>query len=333
MDKRNKVSSKDVAREAGVSQATVSYVLNNTKNIKIRPETRQTVLDAAKRLNYHPSHIARGMKLKKSMTVGIITDRSVTNYNFMKTLEGIKDGLQQHNYAITLLFNKPDDRLNSEMLEYYNTYRLDGIIFSFSLVDDQTKDELNERGIPYVIVDSHATGKGAHEVGTDHLDHLPALAASFKLKGAVRLAYVGPLWKHKIDPRLEAFDQAIDSNDLYNSGCFLCPFNDEQITKTIKELLDREDRPEGILAGNPRYGFYVLKLAARIGLKVPEDLMVASLGNSNYHELCHPSMTAVELPLYDMGYHGATILVDLMNDKVTEDLTVLPSEIVMRESL
>ncbi|HPT79172.1 MAG TPA: LacI family DNA-binding transcriptional regulator, partial [Candidatus Atribacteria bacterium] len=134
--RKKRVSSKDVAREAGVSQATVSYVLNNTKNVKIKPETRQAVLDAVKKLNYHPSYMARGMKLNKSMAVGVITDRSVTNYNFMKMLEGIKDELQLSNYAITLLFNKSEESFNNEILEYYNTNRFDGIIFALAMVSD-----------------------------------------------------------------------------------------------------------------------------------------------------------------------------------------------------
>ncbi|HZK35135.1 MAG TPA: LacI family DNA-binding transcriptional regulator, partial [Bacillota bacterium] len=117
--KRKRVSSKDVAKEAGVSQATVSYVLNKNKNIKIKPETRQAVLDAVKKLNYHPSYMARGMKLNKSMMVGVMTDRNVTNYNFMKMLEGIKDELNQSNYAITLLFNKSDETFDDEILKYY----------------------------------------------------------------------------------------------------------------------------------------------------------------------------------------------------------------------
>ena len=138
--RKKRVSSKDVAKEAGVSQATVSYVLNNNKNIKIKPETRQAVLDAVKKLNYHPSLLARAMKLNKSMTVGVITDRNVTNYNFMRMLEGIKDQLQEFNYAITLLFNKSEETFNDEILEYYNTNRLDWIIFALAIVSDETKE-------------------------------------------------------------------------------------------------------------------------------------------------------------------------------------------------
>ncbi len=331
--KKKRVSSKDVAREAGVSQATVSYVLNNTKNVKIKPETRQAVLDAVKKLNYHPSYMARGMKLNKSMAVGVITDRSVTNYNFMKMLEGIKDELQQSNYAITLLFNKSEESFNTEILEYYNTNRFDGIIFALAMVSDDFKEELNKNSIPYVIIDSHATGKDSHEVGTDHLEHLPELIEAFKARGAVRLAYTGPLWRRKTDPRLKAFEDAVTSGGLTNCGLFLCPFNDEMIKETITSLLNSDNRPQGIVAGSPRYGFYCLRIAAELGIKVPGDLYVASLGTSIFHELSRPSMTAIELPLYDMGRCGARALLDIMSDKEASSLTILRSEIVRRESL
>ena len=71
MNEKKSISSRDVAKEAGVSQATVSYVLNDVKNVSIRPETRAAVLEAVKKLNYHPNEIARGMKLRKSMSIGV----------------------------------------------------------------------------------------------------------------------------------------------------------------------------------------------------------------------------------------------------------------------
>jgi len=70
---------------------TVSYILNDTKNIKVKPETRAAVLEAVRKLNYHPNQIARGMRLNRSMYIGIITERNVTNFYFMKTFEGISD--------------------------------------------------------------------------------------------------------------------------------------------------------------------------------------------------------------------------------------------------
>ena len=104
MNNIKRVSSKDVAKEAGVSQATVSYVMNNCQNVKIKPETKELVLNAAKKLNYHPNHIARGMKLNKSMAIGVVTNRNFTNLYFAKVLEGININLSEQNYAISFIF-------------------------------------------------------------------------------------------------------------------------------------------------------------------------------------------------------------------------------------
>lgn len=333
MNKKTRVSSRDVAREAGVSQATVSYVLNNVPGIKIKPETRQAVLDTVKRLNYHPSHMARGMKLRRSMAVGVITDRSVTNYNFMKTLEGIKDELTRHNYAITLLFSQADDRTEQEILEYYNSHRLDGILFVFAFVADETIDALNAAGIPYCIIDAHSTGREAHEIGTDHLEYIPEILGAFQRKGAAHAAYFGPLWRHKKDRRIEAFERAAETVGIQNLGCHLCPFEDPMIKETILQILTAKDRPDAILSGNPRYGFFVLKTAAQLGIAVPVGLKTAALGTSIFHDLSHPSVTAVELPLYAMGQSGAAVLAALMQGETREMTVILPSEVHYRESI
>ncbi|NLC43597.1 MAG: LacI family transcriptional regulator, partial [Clostridiales bacterium] len=237
MQKKNRVSSKDVAKEAGVSQATVSYVLNNVEHIKIRPETRQAVWDAVKKLNYYPSHIARGMKHNRSMSVGVITDRSVTNYNFMKTLEGIKNGLSQFNYSITLLFDTQLEYFQTEIMSYYKTNRLDGFIFAFADIEDSLREILDAKEVPYVVIDSHTSDRNAHEVATDHLAHLPELTALFKAKGANKMAYVGPRWTKRIDPRLQAFQDALEMNKQENCGLWLGHFNDEEIYEMVKSLL------------------------------------------------------------------------------------------------
>jgi LacI family transcriptional regulator len=75
-----------------------------------------------------------------------------------------------------------------------------------------------------------------------------------------------------------------------------------------------------------------VKCAALLGLKVPGEFRIVALGSSNFHTVAHPSLSAVELPLYDMGYRAAQMLFDLMNGEETEKTVVLPSELVIRES-
>ncbi len=334
MDGKKSVSSRDVAKEAGVSQATVSYILNDVKNIKIKPETRAAVMSAVKKLNYHPNEIARGMKLRKSMSIGVVTDRNVTNFYFMKTLEGIRDGLQKNNYSITLLFNKPEEVADAEYLRYYNSNRLDGIIFAFADIDPDMADHLTGKGIPFVLVDSIHSNRDVYEVCTDHLGHIPKVIEYFISKGIKRIGYAGPSPARISDSRLETFRKAAAEYDLDMDENLVVTsdFGDENIFAAVTKLLSYAERPEALLAGSPRFGIVSVKCAQSLGIKVPEEFKIIALGTSNFFNVTFPSLSAVELPLYDMGFTAAEKLIALISGHEVEKSVVLPSELMIRES-
>lgn len=334
MKKKSGVSSRDVAKEAGVSQATVSYILNNVKNVKIRPETREAVMEAVKKLNYHPNQIARGMKLNKTMSIGVVTNRNVTNFYFMKTLEGIKDGTQEQNYSITLLLDKSEDIMEREFVKYYSSNRLDGIIFAFADVDENTINYITEIGVPYVIVDSESSGSDVYEVCTDQLDHMYEALEYFKSRGISRIGYAGPIAKCGPDHRLNNFLKAaektgftIDRKRIAQSA-----FVDSEIIAALTKLLEGEDRPEAILASSPRFGLMTVKCALKLGIQIPDSLRIIAFGTSNFFDIITPTLSAVELPLYDMGYRAAQMLFDIINGDEVEKTIVLPSELVIRDS-
>lgn len=331
---RKNVSSRDVAFAAGVSQATVSYVLNNVKDIKIKPETRQAVMEAVKKLNYHPNHIARGMKLNRSMSIGVVTDRNITNFYFSKTLEGIKDGIQQNNYSITLMSDRSSDIPDMEFIRYFNSNRIDGIIFAFAAVDDRTIDYLNENDIPYVIVDAHPREREAYEVCTDHLNHMNDVFLHFKKKGVGSVGYAGPAPGVAPDRRVEAFREAAGNNgfDIKDRHIIFSVFDDSEITSAITGLLSSKERPEAVLAGSPRFGLLALKCALMLGIKVPEELRIIAFGSSSFFIVTHPCLSAVEVPLYEMGIKASEKLFNVMNGDLTEKTTILPSQLVIRDS-
>jgi len=334
MNKKKNVSSRDVAREAGVSQATVSYILNDVKNISIKPETRAAVLEAVRKLNYHPDEMARGMKLGKPMSIGVVTDRNVTNFYFMKTLEGIRDGTQKNDYSVTLLFNKPEDLAEADYIRYYNSNRLGGIIFAFASINDEMVDYLTLNGIPFVKVDTLQSPKDIYQVCTDHLSHIPAVIEYFMAKGIKRMGYVGPSQSKSADGRLEAFKAAMSRygldacDDLISTSTF----HDDEMFAAIKKLLLSDKRPEALLAGSPRFGLLSLKCALSLNLKIPEQLKIVVLGSSNFFNVVFPSLSAVELPLYDMGFNSAEMLSERMKGNEMQKTVILPSELIVRDS-
>ncbi|MDN5276381.1 MAG: LacI family transcriptional regulator [Clostridiales bacterium] len=335
MRKKKSVSSKDVAREAGVSQATVSYILNNVKGIKIRPETRQAVLDAVKKLNYHPDQIARGMKLKRSMSVGVVTDRNVTNFYFMKTLEGIRDGLQAHNYSVSLLFNKHESIQEAEFIKYYSSNRIDGIIFAFASISDEDIEYMDSMGIPYVMVNTYPSGRDVGEVCTDHLSHIQAVIGYFKSQGVKDIAYAGPVPRRTNDRRLEAFKEAmaLHGYEVKEELIVLGGHDNGEVCQAIMRLLeDKGRRPDAILAASPRFGMLTVKSCHMLGIRIPQDVRIVAVGSSNFFELIHPTLSSIELPLYDMGLKAAEMILGAIDKGDMVPTTVLPSEFVIRES-
>ncbi|MFO7294662.1 MAG: LacI family DNA-binding transcriptional regulator [Clostridia bacterium] len=335
MRKKKSVSSKDVAREAGVSQATVSYILNDVKGVKIRPETRQAVLDAIKKLNYHPDQIARGMRLKRSMSVGVVTDRNVTNFYFMKTLEGIRDGLQARNYSVSLLFNRYESIQESEFIKYYSSNRIDGIIFAFASISDEDMGYMDSMGIPYVMVNPYPLGRDVGEVCTDHLSHIPAVIEYFKSKGVKEIAYAGPVPRRPNDRRLEVFKEAmaLHGYEVKEELTILGGYDNGEVCRAIMGLFEgRGCRPDAILAASPRFGILTVKSCHMLGIRIPQDVRIVAVGSSNFFELIHPTLSSIELPLYDMGLKAAEMVLKAIDSGEMAPTTVLPSEFVIRES-
>lgn len=334
MDKKKNISSRDVAREAGVSQATVSYILNDVKNVSIKPETRTAVMEAVKKLNYHPDEMARGMKLGRPMSIGVVTDRNVTNFYFMKTLEGIRDGLQKNDYSVTLLFNKPEDIAEAEYIRYYNSNRLGGIIFAFASINDEMIDYLTLNGIPFIKVDAVQSEKDIYQVCTDHLSRIPGVIEYFISKGIKRIGYAGPSQTKSPDGRLDAFKQTMAMHNLAVSDELIATsaFNDDEMFSAVRRMLTSEKRPDALLAGSPRFGLISLKCALSLNLKVPEQLKIIVLGSSKFFNVVYPPLSAVELPLYDMGHRSAEMLSERMKGNEIQKTVMLPSEFVIRDS-
>ena len=109
---------KDVAKEAGVSISVVSYVLNNNPNVSISKETREKVLDAAKRLNYTPNRIAQSMRTKKSMIIGLATFWDISDSVFTDVLKGVDEVVGQKGYSVTYC-NITNNFNPSKIIELY----------------------------------------------------------------------------------------------------------------------------------------------------------------------------------------------------------------------
>jgi len=313
--KDRRVSSKDVAREAGVSQATVSYVLNNNPNVKIRPETRQAVIDAARRLNYHVDFIARNMRLRKSASVGIVTDADMSNFPFVRALEGIKASLVERNYSVVMCFGTGSDIQDAEYIKYYFSNLIDGIIFVMRDLKQEDVKYLEKNQIPYVSINGNAQPNARYQVKTDMRQAVTLAIAQLKAKGITNVGYLGQFAGNEKSMRFSAYRYAMRENKLRVASRHLYPINDNEnlIFDEICGQLDGIELPQAIVCDNVNMGFYTLRYMNKNGIRVPEDVSLIQLGTTEFSRRTYPTISAVEAPLYNMGLRGSELLFDIMD--------------------
>jgi len=97
-------------------------------------------------------------------------------------------------------------------------------------------------------------------------------------------------------------------------------------------LEDKDGRPDAILAASPRFGMLTVKSCHMLGIRIPQDVRIVAVGSSNFFELIHPTLSSIELPLYDMGLKAAEMVLKAIDKGDMVPTTVLPSEFVIRES-
>ena len=324
----------DVAREANVSMATVSRVVNGNPNVK--PTTRKKVLETIERLGYRPNAVARGLASKKTTTVGaIIPDISSTF--FSELTRGIEDIATMYKYNIIL---SNSDQNKEKELHLINTMlekQVDGIVY---MGGDITEDHINQfktARVPVVLAATNDKAKTMPSVNIDYeqaafeaTKHLiettqaqPALITGgeeIQNNGLKYQGYMRALKEANIDIE-ESF--VIESESSYYGGM-------EGVAELLK---DESNLPKSILVTTDEMGVGVIHGIQDEGLSVPEDIEVFGFNNTRIAMMVRPTLTTIVQPMYDLGAVAMRLLTKYMNkEEVEENTVILPHRIIERDS-
>lgn len=324
----------DVAREASVSMATVSRVVNGNPNVK--PATRKKVLEVIERLGYRPNAVARGLASKKTTTVGVIIP-DISSTFFADLARGIEDIATMYKYNIIL--SNSDQNIDKE-LHLINTMlgkQVDGIVFMSGNVTNQHVEEFEKSPVPIVLAGSiEETGK-LPSVNIDYEQAAYDVTKSFIDKGHTHIAFViGPLHEpinsvKKLAGYKRALAEAgieyledlvVEGDDTYDSGI-----------EAIDKLMELDTKPTAIFVGQDEMALGVVHGAEDKGYSIPEDFEIISSDNTRLTLMVRPQLTTVVQPLYDIGAVAMRLLTKLMNqEKMNDTIVVLPHRIEERDS-
>lgn len=324
----------DVAREANVSMATVSRVVNGNPNVK--PATRKKVLEVIERLEYRPNAVARGLASKKTTTVGVIIP-DIANIFYAELARGIEDIATMYKYNIIL--SNSDQNVNKE-LHLLNTMlgkQVDGLIVMSQNITDDFVQELKRSPVPIVLAGSIEETKTIPSVNIDYRQATFDATTYFIEKGHKKIAFaMGPM-RDLINhgEKLVGYKQALEEAGLELRDDYVIEggYTYESGLEGWQKLKELNDRPTAIVSGDDEMALGVMHGAQDDGLSVPEDIEVITSDNTKLVLMVRPQLSSIVQPLYDIGAVSMRLLTKYMNkEKVQENIVVLPHRIELRGS-
>ena len=324
----------DIAREAGVSQATVSRVLNNDS--RVAPRTRARVLRVMERLEYTPNAIARGLVTNRTGLIGVVVS-DIMNPFYPQFLEAIGSQLADHGRKM-LLFNaggqeqEADESYTRVLLEQ----RVDGIIFTSAIRDSGLVHQLVDRQFPVVLTNRYTSGVPCDMAIGDNEAGAASAAQHLLGLGHARIAVVAghPQASTSYD-RLEGFRAALAAagHVLDDELVRVAYFNPEAAQAEAMELLSLADPPTAIFCLNDVMAFGVLNAVKMLGRTVPGDVSVIGFDDIWMASWEIFQLTTVHQPLAEMARASVDLLVERLADpeRSTRKL-VFPSRLVVRST-
>lgn len=326
---------RDVANRAGVSVATVSHVINESRFVM--PETKLRVLEAISDLRYSRDEVARSLRRSKTGTIGVIIS-AITNPFFADLVRGIEDEVYLRSEKINyILCNTEEDVAKERLyLDVVREKRLDGLIIAPVGGNEDYLSDLVAQDFPIVLVDRTSPHVRADTILVDNE------AASYKMTrhllelGHRRISFFKAILNaDSIEDRLKGYKTALHEAGIPFSPSLVVesPSDIEEAT-TVASATILADRPDAVFCSNNFITIGLMRAINKAGLICPQDIAVASFDDFPWADAFRPRLTTVAQPSFAMGQAAVRALIARMNDREPREPTrvVLPTELHIRES-
>jgi LacI family transcriptional regulator len=331
---------KDVAKLSGVSQTTVSFIINKAPKKNISEKTKQTVRKAIKQLGYRPNVIAQNLRTRQTHVIGLITDEvSITPFAG-KMILGVLDALRENGKLLMMMNSNGKEELEIEQIEVLLSRQIEGIIYATMRHKVVHTPELLQE-IPCVLLNCQDTGKLFHSLIPD--DFMGGFKATEEL---IKRGYscVGMINSAEHVPATELREQGFRQALSDNGKTFAVDriyYGEDGNSKTgydgVKQLLAIHPEIDALFCFNDRVAMGAYDAARQLNRKIPQQLAIIGFDDFTLiSENVHPPMTTMQLPHYEMGMKAGQQLVKMIKQpqwRPTPRVLKVPIPLVLRESV
>lgn len=312
---KGNITAKEIAKICGVSQATVSYVLNNRNDKRISEETKEKVKKVIAEYHYVPNEAARSMRSKKCTAIGIVCAWDYSRQSFLDTIEGIGRYLDKMNYTLTLFYEKKDDTSPS----YVNSYKsnlIDGLIYISNKEHGKFVEPAEKYDIPYVVVcmDGVFSKKSPKPHAFDDVLEECVLFCREKQLKSIRYFSVdneGVFVNNKY-PQFEEMAARIypecDLEHVVIPVPYRCP---ENIYPGLKAYMDTHTFDMAI-SHNYDVGYLIQREILKEGVSLPQYPKNIFINNVDFYAITYPSVTGITIPYHEMGRYAARLILAVL---------------------
>jgi LacI family transcriptional regulator len=323
----------EVASQAGVSNGTVSRVLNNDPHVKL--ETRERVIQTIQDLGYVVNRQARSLAGGRTQIIGILVPDLGTGY-IGEIIQGIDSELQLAGYDLMLYTTHRTPFLEKNYVANLTQGMVDGLILVLPKNPEDYIDLLNAHHFPFVLVDHQGSGHNCPAVGATNWQGAYHATEYLINLGHTRIGFItGSMDMGAAVDRLEGYKAALWASHIAFRANLVRESTFHQLDgyNSAMELLNQEDPPTAIFASNDVMALGVMDAVRERGQRIPEDISVVGFDDIPQASIVHPALTTVRQPLKNMGSIATQMLLDLLkNPDASKKRIELPTGLVVRDS-
>ena len=338
MIRKRQITLKYIADKLGISPSTVSRVLSGqAKRYRISRKTQEAVLSEAKRLDFSPNQLARGLRLKKTHTLGLVIP-DISNPFFASLARYVELAARESGYSVFLSDSEERTDIEIESLRLMQSRKVDGIIISPVGQSGDHLTKLYQAGLPIVIVDRYFPSMNLPFVTSDNYNGALEGVSYLIASGHRCIACIQGLTDSapSID-RVNGYKAALNEHGIALQDNLIIgeDFREQNGYVSTKLLLEQKDKPTAIFSVGNLITLGVLQAIAEAGLHVPDDLSIVSFDEQPYSAFLSTPMTTIAQQNEAMGQIGVSLLLGQMTrtGRPEQEGIKLPTQLIRRASV
>lgn len=327
----------DVAKKAGVSKSTVSQYINKRYEY-MADSTKIRIEEAINELGYIPNFVAKSLKQKKSSSIGVIVANILHTFS-TEIIRVIEDVCEERNFHMFICNADDDPKKEREYIETLMAKQVDGLIVFPTSTNFKLYEELKKSGIPIVFVDRKTEKLIYPTVLLNNYQTADIAVSKLTEAGHKKIGVVSPSLANQLTPRverIEGFKEALQKRGIEPNEDWIIAADREEMIPKLEKVWRGNEKPDAFFSTNDISLIELLKFLNKNNLRIPEDVSVITVDDSDYLEIASTPISAIKQPAFDIGRRAANTLFELIDQSEFMDeyeIERFPPKFIKRKSI